>query len=700
MAYEVKYRLDFYTKLNRLVSVRILEDEYSGDPIRLMGSDNPLELDYGNAEFDKMTGIRESKARISFMSIGVTVDEFLTESDTDLKVEIYFNNDVNPQWVGWVDSQNLNTKLLDTSEVIDLSASDGLNFLKETELSDFDNGQLWGVYRVKDLITYCLKKTKLDLNFTSHIDILPQGADDRSVNWEFDAFYYAHLSSLTFITGPRSFDDCFTVLSKILDAFRCTLFQSVGSWQIVHEDERLYRNAVAATTRDSSFGTPGESISYGNTVGYTLGPIEIGLTKPTKLINADAVKSWARPYKYVALNYEFRMPSVLFRNWDLKDGDFVSPPSTASRLIYTVEHWTDTLHPNTSTGGPAYIAVEYDTTNKIETQRYLKLDTGTDFLNEYGIQTNGFFVNKDDSLSLSYDTREKNTGFVNSGQFVYVKLVVSPSLYYTLDLDGNWYANVMRRVGYNWSAPEDRRNWKTFSITSAKFPDKGFLTIDFTSIGHSRTASNEVHYKNLSASINYAFSEKFNAKGHEYKVSQDLVVKNVHEQTVYISNAINSSLQGAIIDEDYNLVSLWQRPGEDEARPFLQHIARVYYRMVKRNFIKVEGAMFNLFKDGLLHTLLFNYSIEGIPDVLFMPTTMRTNVKNESCEFTFIEIVNTSNNDDESVGTESFKYIDLTQEVFDPVKEDKKPIDWRFGIIGWGVQMLTRARRRKFNGYN
>lgn len=702
MAYEVKYRLSFRTKLNKLVRLDILENDFAGDITLLQGTDFPIELNYSNGEFDKIVGIRESKARITFYSKGVTIEDFLSDDDTQYKVEIYKDSYINPLWVGWLDSSNINTRISDRTEPITLMASDGLPLLKNTDLSDLDDEQCWGNYRIKDLITFCLDKTKLGLNYHSHIDIYPEGEDQRDVNAAFDAFWYARLSSFTFITGPRSFDDCYTVLSKILDAFRCSMYQANGVWCIVHEDEKYFRDAITATSRDANLSTIGEVASFGD---VTLQPREIGLTKKLKFINFDAVKSWQRPFKHVAFNYAFRTPDVLFRNWDILDGSFLAPPSSSSRVVYDVAHWENTKYPGTLADN-GYIGEEIDTVKKMVTQRYLFFSTNTNpYTETWGLKTSEYYVNKDDALEFSYDTNEKNTGFASSSQFVYVTLRIDNTNYYTLDIDGNWYYNVRRRVGYDWRGIEDRRNWKTYSITTNGFPENGFLSIEFTSSGHSQSASNEVRFKNFSASLIYAYAQKYRAKGQQNKCESGKNVKDIHEQEMFISDALNTAIQGSIIDVDYQPVSLWKRAQDLDADsvPFGKHITRVMHRLTRRNFIKIEGTIFGVEDpentDNFL-TLLNDFKIEGIPDVIFMPTTMVMDLKNERCEVTMIEIVNPEVDTDDLTGTERFTYIEETQEYFDKLKEDKKPIDWRFGIIGWGVQLITRSRRRKFNGYN
>jgi hypothetical protein len=86
MAYNTKYRIEFDTIKGRSVKVDIEEDGFSGSVTNIIASgETPLEINYPNGEFDKMTGIRESKIRIKVLSTNVDISDFLITSDTQYK---------------------------------------------------------------------------------------------------------------------------------------------------------------------------------------------------------------------------------------------------------------------------------------------------------------------------------------------------------------------------------------------------------------------------------------------------------------------------------------------------------------------------------------------------------------------------------------------------------------------------------------
>jgi hypothetical protein len=708
MAYNTKYRIEFDTVKSRSVKVDIEQDGFAGSITNLIASGEiPLEINYPNGEFDKMNGIRESKIRIKVLSTNVDISDFLITSDTQYKVKIYINNTV--EWVGWLDNDYITEEFLDTPVVIELSASDGLSLAKSIDISDLSNNQLWGLYRVKDFIAYALDKTGLGLDFYSFINMFPSGFARTTL--DNDAFYYSYITSHTFLRGPREFDDAYTVLSKIMQAFGCTLFQARGAWYIIQTNDRI-ANDLDGNRRNAS------GVYQENHLNQNFS-IDIGLDKVTKLINADALTSWEREFKETIIKYSFKMPPIFFRNWDLLDGTFSSPLSgnvtryikvnnvvtsvTLQRQVYSLLNWQNAENP-ISTQNDAYVGVEIDPTTNAELTRYLMFYEDTNPNNDQAKQTTEYWVNANDVLNLSYSTREKNTGFVNTNQFVYVRLELANGNFYTLNAAGFWDYNVWRRVGVAWPNAEDRRFWKEYEIESQPFPETGKLTIEFTSVGHSRTADNEVHFKDLSVEIKTYFNEMLEVDGYEYKNSQVNELKNLYDNEIFVSKSDNIGTQGAILTDSYAQVPSWKYSGANDntAVPFAKYVARGYWRSMYRNFQRMEGRVYDLYQGSRLLSLLNTVQFSAITNKEFMITTLNIDLRGEAAEFTMIELRSTANNNDFSeTGTEAFKYLNVKARNFDDViKEPRTPIDWKYGTAGIVANLLRRNKRRRFNNYS
>jgi hypothetical protein len=716
MAYNTKYRIEFDTIKGRSIKVDIEEDGFGGTITELIASsETPLEIDYPNGEFDKMNGIRESKVRIKVLSTNVDTSDFLITSDTQYKVKIYVNNTV--EWVGWLDNDYITEEFLDTPVTIELSASDGLSLAKSIDISDLSNNQLWGLYMVKDFIAYALDKTGLGLDFYSFINMFPSGFARTTL--DNDAFYYSYITSHTFLRGPREFDDAYTVLSKIMQAFGCTLFQARGAWYIIQTNDRI-ANDLDGNRRNAS------GVYQENHLNQNFS-IDIGLDKVTKLINADALTSWEREFKETIIKYSFKMPPIFFRNWDLIDGTFSSPLSgnitrfkkedgnivsyTLQRQVYTLTNWVQSsnapsVYPITY---EPYTGVEIDTNTNAELVRYLMFYSGTEnFLSGFkGITTTQYPVNKDDIFSLSFATREKNTGFKNNMQGIFVRITKANGDYYFLEPNGRWrFQNQggFSNIGVTWERAEDRRFWKEYNIESDPIPENGLLSIMFSNFGHSRTADNEVHFKDLSVDIVTYFNEMLEVDGYQYRNSQVTELKNLYDNEIFVSKSDNIGTQGAILTDSYAQVNSWKYAGANDntAVPFAKYMGRAYWRAMYRNFQKMEGRLYDLYQGSRLLSLLNTVQFSAITSKEFMITTLNIDVRNEAAEFTMVELRSTANNNDfTETGTEDFKYLNVKARNFDDViKEPRTPIDWKYGTAGIVASLLRRNKRRRFNNYS
>jgi hypothetical protein len=118
--------------------------------------------------------------------------------------------------------------------------------------------------------------------------------------------------------------------------------------------------------------------------------------------------------------------------------------------------------------------------------------------------------------------------------------------------------------------------------------------------------------------------------------------------------------------------------------------------------MRLEGRLYDLYQGSILLSPLNTVEFTEVEDKEFMITTLQMDIRQESAEFTMIELRNTANNSDFTQnGTESFKYLNVkAKDENDPIKEPKTPIDWKFGTIGVISSLIRRGKRRRFNNYS
>lgn len=670
-------------------------------------SQSPVELSYPNGEFDKMCSIRESKMRIKILSDIVTFQDFIVTSDTQFKVKLYING--NLEWLGWLDNDYVTEPFLDFANEIELSANDGLSFLKTQPLQS-QTGELWGIYSLDTYIASCLSFTNLDLDFYTIINVFPENEEERESNnqWK-DAFSYANISSNSFLNGSTDFQDCYQVLSKIMQAFGCTLFQARGVWYIIQTNDRV-ANFVEGTIKDN-LGDP-----YSKLVDDSY-KINIGLNDATKLINADALISVQKPFKYCALKYSFDTPAFYFRNFDLLDGEIINSMSTNQKIYYSVLNWNNTLESATQSAynlvNAGFIVAEIDSsqTNIIEqeTLRYLALEADWDESYYSAKRTTETPVSVNDKINFKYRVRYTHPVLRNGGNYVKIILDNKAGQKRYLDNSGNWSTSFEAWVGVTYQQFTSRLFPAYFEITSKEIPFNGFISIQFSSwteIGASPITPFEVHYIDMKFDVSNAFNQRTIVIGQENKCENNFNLKNTYDNEIFLSNSLRVSNIGGLLSYDGTLPptiqNLWKYKGEDETlMPFNKYMTRAYWRTMYRPFLRLEGRLYDLWQGSRLLSPLNTVEFTDIEDKEFMITTLTMDLRNEMSEFTMIELRSTLNNSDFTEnGIESFKYItEGTRDKDNPATAPKQLLDYKYGTYGYVQGLLNRDKKRRFNNF-
>jgi hypothetical protein len=665
----------------------------------IASSQSPLELSYPNGEFEKMNPIRESKMRIKILADNVTYDDFTVNYDTQYKVKLYINNTL--EWVGWLDNDYITELFLDTLKEIELSASDGLSILKTTQLQTQTGDQMWGFYSIKQYIANALFRTGFNLDFVSFINMYPENVVERDylppTFWDNDAFLYAKIYASAFLKGPRDFDDCYEVLSKIMQAFGCTLYQARGKWYIVQTNDRL-ANVLDATIRDYTGAATGISMNQSF-------KIDIGLNDITKLINADALVSLEKPFKEVAIKHKFDTPPIYFRNFDLLD----RAPDAYSGVAPA--YWT-AAPSNLATfygyinQGEVFIDTEAGTGAEI--RRGIKLQGGSNVRPPAAKRTTLYPVNAGDIINFGFSVKFNVAYFSFGSAWTHVLFVSSTGQQYYLDVDGSW-KTTFKNIGYVYNNAEDRRFWKSYSITSQGVPENGTISFILTGTGSNLItgAVFDIFYKDLDFSVQTSFNEMTEVDGFEYVCSQSANLKNEYDNEIFISDAPNISTQGSMLESDFVKIGNWRYKGthnipSNPIMPFAKYITRTYWRTMYRKFMRLEGRLYDLYQGSRLLSPLNSVEFTEVEDKEFMITTLQMDIRQETAEFTMIELRTTANNSDFTQnGTETFRYLNVkAKDEDDPIKEPKTPIDWRFGTIGVVSSLIRRGKRRRFNNYS
>lgn len=664
---------------------------------------SPIELSYPNGEFEKMNPIRESKMRIKILTKNVNYEEFTITYDTQYKVKLYVNDTL--EWLGWLDNDLITEPFLDVPVEMELSANDGLSILKTTDLQTQSGDQMWGLYKMKEFIANALYRTKLNLDFVSFINMYPESTLERDsvvpASYDWDAFFFSQIYATTFLKGPRDFDDCYQVLSKIMQSFGCTLFQARGKWYIVQTNDRI-ANVLDGTIRDYT------GLATGIAMNQNFA-ISVGLNEITKLINADALVSIEKPFKEVAIRHKFDVPPTYFRNFDLLDlaADAYSGVAPA---YWTAAPSDLSLNQRLLNRGQVFIDLEAGTNAEI--RRGISL-VGGDFVLPYSAKRTTLYpINKDDRINFSYSVKYSVPFFDSARQKCYVLFISESGQAYYLDAAGRWAIpsqatpgfDFYRAIGYVYHRDEDRRFWKSYNIRSQGVPGNGTISIILTSVSNNKFVGNyNVLFKDLEFSVETSFNELTEVDGYEQKSDTTANLKNKFDAEIFIANAPNISTQGSLLRSNFINAANWKyKGGGSPIMPFAKYITRAYWRTMWRNFMRIEGRLYDLYQGGRLLSPLNSIEFTEVEHKEFMLTTLQMDLRQETSEFTMIELRDTSNtNDYTQNGNETFRYLNVkAKDENDPIKEPKTPIDWRFGPFGVLSSLIRRSKRRRFNNYS
>jgi len=333
--------------LEQNVIVLIIDQmDTSNQQIDIDLADNPVTIRVIDNDEDKFTPIRSKSAEIRLhTNPNINIMTFGAGGDNQYKVQICMNYTDNIIFEGWLSISDLRQDFQPDPNVLVLTATDGLGFLKDVPLTDYDGNQFKGPNRLADYIAGCLAKTGLDKTLVAEMNV----KESTQVTTYLGHMYHTiYVDAQTFASGPNEYEDCFTVLEKILGEY-CELSQQKNEWYIRAIDEFDWADSIQVRFNSNgviSSQLPSEA--YNKYIGSNMSLYQMGF------MNDDAQVSLQRPYKYSRHIYNFVLPDEIPCNIELNRGDFVAdlPDETVDGKTYTAKSYTvdcwDPLWSNTS----------------------------------------------------------------------------------------------------------------------------------------------------------------------------------------------------------------------------------------------------------------------------------------------------------------------------------------------------------------
>jgi hypothetical protein len=632
MAYEIKYRITFKTLQGDTCKVNLFIDGYSGAITELDPASNPFILQEFNSDEDIYKPLRPQQATINFISQPtVSIDDFLSNSDTYCYVAFEFLSAVQYYWVGYLLQDDFQETWQDTNHIITLRATEGLGMLQSQPLADNAGDELIGRYTPWQLIQYAAFGSIQ--SFVEHKVISNLYHSSMDQTSDVPSIGQCYLDARTFSIGDGEYDNKYNVLDKINSAFSQTLLQYKGIWWIFRPEEL--------------FMTPAQSLRQfnvtllGTTISNNRYDIEVGVNEDIKPIAPEMLRFINRPTKIDEVTFTYEMPSELLCNQNLSRGDLNTAGSGFN--LYDVDSWP--LKAGNTAGNRESPFTSSSVHYRKETldaygnviDNYLYADEELTY-NYNWWQSCDVPVSAGDIITLSFEWRWSEGSIApsplpifNVGQLLY-KADAAPSFRAGLNEDGSWfiYPSTWDSTAYasqpffkiNLATVDLQDNgWANYTVESAPVIRDGIVRLLLTNTPTLKSFENI--WKNIQfdikSKVNGVYTDTISGDYDRFTKSEDIRA-NFTDQ-IYLEDLPNSNLMGCLFDETNTLrtTPTWNRYRYQlESFPFKKQnlIANWERTRFHRNKIDVNlfGLKYGSEPIGLLNTIKF---VDDDPNKLY-----------------------------------------------------------------------------------
>lgn len=563
MPFYTKYQIKFKSITGRNLTVYFnFSNWHAADITSLTGGPEPFSLSNQNSDENILVGIRGTQATITYRNDGtVPVTAFLADDDQSIQVALQDDDTTQVLWWGFIVQDDCREPFMPAPKIVTLTATDNLALLKDLEFTDLNGDKVFDKLLLTEYFNILLNKTGLNLAANTFCNVFENGMDDRSVDGANDPFAQTKVHTRTFTKDSDTFEDCYTVLTRILESWECQLFQHLGQWFIVRWPELSdFDNLIPGTLYASDFTTP--------TATVLPATVAIGKTQNAKFVNANQEKSILRYIKYDKLTFNYEQPQKLILNDDLKRlGSFIGT-SIVGSTRYDDYQLSDFVNVG---GAGAFIRIETDNVLQIEKQRYIyQPDVG----NTSGIyfESSGIEVNATDRIDASYTYKATADSSVLDNAQMIVRVVSGATTYYlnrpSSALGGHLVWNTVDAAQYptiSRDAAADLSQWNTFSLTGAGDGETVVIPADgiiYFAYFLPNISGDDYLVKEFTVDYYTYINESTRVTGQFHKSEQPLkVIKKNTEKTLYLDDSPKNNIRGTMFLVDGTTkTSIWHAP--------------------------------------------------------------------------------------------------------------------------------------------
>ena len=628
MAKAEKYRINFRTGDNYEAQISFLYEGYVGSVTTLIGGTKPFILREFNTEEDLFKPIRPQLAEMEILasSSGVTLDDFLANSDTDIEVRFYYGFLTSPYWIGYLLQQDFQEQWINTNHLIKVTASDGFGMLKFKKLNNA-GAEVTGKQTPLNIMQYATQD--LPVTWTSYTLINNLYYNGMSTTLPATSLSQAYIDSKTFEETPTLYSDNYKVIEQVNRAFNQTIFMYDGALFVLRLEE-LY---TPTTTN-----LRGYQVVLGTTSNLNRRyDASVGRNRSIKVISPEALRFIKRMTKEDIVNFPYQRFSEIISNSSFARGALLRQASTYKD--YSIADWT------LLNGNVQFFSIPVPGNGEIF-RREIFLSITSPLVDNYVFlpQTNispvisplgsqDFLMR---SQSIQVYQGEKITFDVDTQFYIdfatketmktaYIRLQ-TPSTVYSLTETGKWveiapfpnpFADSGLNIVYNDGGNTLPLEWNTVSVESEAIPISGELSI-FLITPREPWATGQVRYfKGLKFEIINRFDGfEEGLTGIESKFTKTNELRISDESDISFDDSFSSAYKGALYKPNQTDLTdnNWYRfRYSTERQGFRKQNAIAKWSHNRYNRSKLDANFFGLFYEvgastqpiGLMNTVVF-----------------------------------------------------------------------------------------------
>lgn len=600
----IQYFAEYRDTENVLHRFEIENDDFTGSATQVSGY---VEHEYLEAD-DALEAIRGSALKIYLdASVNLTFEDLYSDQERTFKITYYRANQI--KFVGFINPDGIFQDWVNDKWELSLDCSDGLGYLENLSYPDTS-----GRYNEITIISKCLKRTGLDLDFATHIPFRYKG-QSLSTNVLSEVYQDAQRFKRDDEETPMS---CKDVLLGVLEKYCASIFQRDGVWHIVTIPSLVSLIQNYYVYDSNGVFLRNESKGFNETIGSHINgyyPHHCGANQKIEI--QPSVGAYRINYKY---------GFVAFLN---ENPEFENNGSTA-------DGW-NILKPNHA---------RYN-----EDDQILIVDSTFDDEGVVVEASNVFTISEGTVLETLIRAKSETLGIGSPTERLRVRVTLTDGVdSYTLDGNGSWGSNNV--IFFNVSPFAEQK----ISFISEPAPISGSVQLDILSSESPSAQFTSVEYSELKISVNNP-NEDLQGEFFSFQRinNKSSVIRD--NKTIAVGDNTSQLYTGALFKSDkINLTSGWDYP------PYVgREILHIMGALTMKTFQKPA----KIFEGDVYGFLEFpgTYDINTVPGDFIM-LSYKYNTKTNIAKIKGVEIFSDYVSNDISV-RKTYDYGDTSKPTID-----------------------------------